>query len=166
MTNSKLLAAELRKTFSYDPETGIFTRIRASNRSKVGDVPRVNSEGYVRIRLCGRMHAAHRLAWLWVNGELPEQDIDHINGVKSDNRIANLRDVGRDINTANIFGPQANNTSGQLGVTRYKRKWRAQISVGGKMKYIGLYATPEDAHKAYLAAKAVHHPESFLVSSL
>jgi hypothetical protein len=166
MTDSNLLAAELRKNFSYDPETGDFTRICASNRSKVGDVPRVNSEGYVRIRLCGRMHAAHRLAWLWVHGSLPERDIDHINGVKSDNRIANLRDVAHAVNTANLIGPQANNTSGQLGVTRYKRKWRAQISVGGKMRYIGLYVTPEDAHKAYLASKATHHPESFLVSGL
>lgn len=164
MTNTESLAAELRKTFTYNPETGVFTRIRASNRSKVGDVPKVNSEGYVRIRLCGRMHAAHRLAWLWVHGTLPEQDIDHINGIKSDNRIANLRDVSHAVNTANLVGPQENNTSGYLGVTRHKGKWRAQISVDGKMRYVGLFASAEEAHQAYLAAKANHHPSSFLVT--
>lgn len=164
MSNIAFLAAQLRRNFNYDPETGLFTRIRASGGAKIGDVPRAGSEGYVRIRLGGKTFGAHRLAWLWVYGELPDRDLDHINGIKSDNRISNLRNVSHAINTANLVGPQENNTSGYLGVTRYKRKWRAQISVNGKMRYIGLFATAEDAHQAYLRTKAIHHPESFLVT--
>lgn len=164
MNNNDLLAAELRKTFSYDPDTGLFERICSSGRAKAGYVPQPNSEGYIRIRLGKKMYAGHRLAWLWVHGNLPDGEIDHINGVKHDNRICNLRDVSHAINAANLVGPQANSTTGHLGVTRYKRKWRAQISVSGKMRYIGLFATPEDAHRAYLAAKAIHHPESHIVA--
>jgi hypothetical protein len=164
MTNTDLIAAELRKNFHFDPEIGVFTRILASGGVKAGDIARPGSDGYVRIRLLGKTYKAHRLAWLWVHGCMPNGDIDHINGVKADNRITNLREASRAVNTANIFGPQVNNTSGHLGVTRYKLKWRAQISVNGKMKYIGLFATPEDAHRAYLAAKAIHHPSSFLVN--
>lgn len=164
MSNIAFLAAELRRNFNYDPETGLFTRIRASGGAKIGDVPSAGSEGYVRIRLCGKTFGAHRLAWLWVYGELPERDLDHINGIKSDNRITNLRDVSHAINTANLVGPQENNTSGYLGVTRHKGKWRAQISVDGKMRYVGLFASAEAAHQAYLDAKATHHPSAFLVT--
>jgi len=164
MSNLEFISAQLRKNFIYDPETGVFTRIRASGGAKIGDTPRPGSEGYVRIRLCSKTYAAHRLAWLWVYGELPAGEIDHINGIKSDNRISNLRDVSHDINTANLVAPQSNNTSGYLGVTRYKKKWRAQISVNGKMRYVGLFATAEEAHQAYLAAKASHHPCAFIVA--
>ncbi len=165
MSNLQSIEAELRKNFSYNPDTGVFTRICASGGAKVGDTPGPGSEGYVRIRLCGKTFGAHRLAWLWVHGELPDGEIDHRNGIKSDNRIENLRDVSHEINTANLVAPQSNNTSGHLGVTRHKGRWRAQISVNGKMRYVGLFATAEAAHQAYLSAKALHHPSAFIVAS-
>lgn len=165
MENIELLAAELRRNFSYDPETGVFERIRALGGAKVGYVPSAGSEGYVRVRLCGRTYGAHRLAWLWVHGELPTGEIDHRNGNKSDNRISNLRDSSHADNTANLVAPQVNNTSGRLGVTRHKNQWRAQISVGGKMKYLGLFKTQDEAYAAYLTAKSLHHPSAYLASA-
>ena len=109
----------------------------------------------------GKTHQAHRIVWQLHNGQIPDGlQIDHINGIKDDNRIENLRlDVNKE-NPQNISEPQCNNTSGYLGVSWNERekKWRAQIMVKGKRKYLGLYDTKEEAYEAYLAAKRDLHP--------
>lgn len=145
---NRITHARLKELLSYDSDTGIFTRrVRTSNRIQVGDVAgTLTNFGYVSITLDRARYQAHRLAWLYVYGRWPAQDIDHINRLKSDNRIANLRDVSRQVNMLNI-DLQTNNTSGVTGVSWHKatNKWRAEITLEGAQKHLGLFDSFDDA---------------------
>ena len=120
----KIIAERVRELLKYDPETGIFTRkIRTAQRHKIGDradflVTSGNSEGYCRVSFDSKRYLAHRVVWLYVHGTWPELDIDHINGNKSDNRLANLREVDRSTNLQNKAHARKDNISGLLGVYR------------------------------------------------
>ena len=120
----------LKKHLDYDPETGIFKwKTANSHRIKVGDVARTpRSDGYIQIKLFNKPYLAHRLAWLYVNGEFPKDHMDHINGVKMDNRIVNLRAVTQAENNRNK-PMRKDNTSGVMGVVWCKRdqKWQVMI---------------------------------------
>lgn len=162
MAKADLTAQLLRELLHYDQETGVFTRIvRTSNRINVGAVAGTRRpDGYLKISLLDSAFLAHRLAWLYVTGDWPKWQIDHINGVRSDNRWANLRDVPPYVNQGNQRVAHAKNkSSGLLGVTwnARKNKWAAQISATGKQIHIGLFDRPEDAHAAYLDAKRRLH---------
>jgi hypothetical protein len=111
--------------------------------------------GYMAIQLHGVRQYAHRLAWCYVYGSWPAGVIDHINGVKDDNRIENLRDVSQRANTQNRAAPKGDNP--YLGVSKKRSKWLAQISDHGKHVRVGLFDTPEEAHAAYVAAKRKLH---------
>lgn len=150
----------LKELLHYCPETGAFTRlIKTSNRIKIGSVA-----GYARpgcrlvISVDGKLYHAHRLAWFWMTGEWPKDQINHINGVRDDNRWDNLREATRSQNQQNRK-VNSNNKSGYMGVSWQRRagKWVAHIKIAGCNRYLGLFTTPEDAHAAYLAAKAEHH---------
>ena len=162
MTDSKqeLTAERLRELLDYDPATGVFTRkVRTTNRIKVGDVAGyLRNDGYIRIKIDGRMHLAHRLAWLYVKGESPPDQIDHRNGIKTDNRIANLRLATHIENMHNRRKPHADNKTGFLGVSPSYGMFQARIGVNGKIKHIGTFPTPEEAHAAYVQAKRQLHP--------
>lgn len=119
-----------------------------------------NHAGYVRIGLGGaksNSYMAHRLAWLYMTGEWPVADIDHINGKRSDNRWVNLRSVSRSVNLQNQRVARSNNNTGLLGVTRTRGGFGAQIAAYGEQRWIGTFQTPEAAHAAYIAAKRVLH---------
>ena len=152
----------LRGLLDYDPDTGIFCwRVSRGNRIKVGAAAgTVSSNGYIVIRVDGTRFKAHRLAWLYTHGVMPTHDIDHLNRVRADNRIANLRDVSRSMNLQNQTRPRTDNTSGYRGVSLHKggKRWKAQIMVNGRKQYIGYFNTAEVAHAAYLAAKLRLHP--------
>jgi hypothetical protein len=94
-----------------------------------------------------------------MTGEWPQGEVDHINGVPSDNRWSNLRDVGRTKNAQNIRKPKSNGQSGFLGVSHRKDtgRYQAFITVERKRKTLGCYATAEAAHAAYLEAKRQLH---------
>ena len=94
---------------------------------------------------------------MYVNGSWPIGEIDHVNGDRGDNRIANLRDVDHKTNSQNERRARAINTSGFLGVSKQGNKWQASIRHGGKQLYLGLFAAKEEAHSAYLAAKRLLH---------
>lgn len=155
-------AARFRQVLSYDPETGEFIRIERQGRMKAGTrVGAINALGYVTVTIDRKRFGAHRLAWFFVHGRWPEGDIDHINGNRADNRIANLRDVSRSQNNQNRRIAQRNNSaSGLLGVYWHKQrqKWRAQIQIDGKSKSLGLFEDKDGARLAYEAAKRVLHP--------
>lgn len=132
----------LKEVFNYCPDTGIFTRLTSKNsRAKAGDISGTKTpDGYLVIRIDYKLFQAHRLAWLYVNGCTPPEDIDHINGFRDDNRIKNLRCVSRAENLRNQK-TRKGNTSGVMGVYWNKKRkvWSAQISIEGKNTYIGSY---------------------------
>ena len=157
---NELTAEKLRMLLHYEPATGIFTRkVRTSTRVKVGDVAGcLNSgDGYLQIRLQSQRYKSHRLAWLYVYGVWPEDQIDHINRIRTDNRISNLREVSHKQNHQNR-SKSSHNTSGHSGVSWYKQKsrWRAQITHNQKDIHLGLFTNLEDAIAARKAAEKLY----------
>jgi hypothetical protein len=154
-----MTADELRNLLVYDPSTGHFTwKQRVAKCIQIGSIAgNTNKIGYVTIGLRKKVYKAHRLAWLYIHGEWPDGLIDHINGDKSDNRLVNLRVVNETGNSENVRKPNKRNKSGFMGVIWFQNKWRANITINRKTKWLGDYATPEEAHAAYLGAKRLHH---------
>ena len=143
-----ITAEKLRELLHYDPATGIFTwKIGSANQVKAGDAAGCpTGNGYLQIRLQSRLYKAHRLAWLYVYGEWPEDQLDHINRNRSDNRISNLRDVTQKQNHQNR-SKSSNNTSGHTGVVWHKQrsKWQAKIMHNKKDISLGLFTNIEEA---------------------
>ena len=96
---------------------------------------------------------------LWITGAWPEHDVDHINGVRNDNRWSNLREVTRTVNIQNQRIAQTRNVAGLLGVSfeKARNKYKAGIVAGGKYHNLGRFNTAEEAHAAYLKAKRELH---------
>jgi hypothetical protein len=156
----ELTAERLRELVHYDPETGIFTRKVDRGGHKAGEVMgALSHRGYMKIGVDMRRYYAHRLAWLYIHGEMPKV-VDHINGNQMDNRIANLRNVDQAANVQNITRKSRNNKSGFLGVSPKRKKWAAQISVNNKTVRLGVYDEKEAAYAAYVDAKRRLHPMS------
>lgn len=156
-----LSVERLREALDYDPETGVFTRKRTSNinpRAQEGMKAGARcSNGYLCVRVDTTRYLSHRLAWFYVYGHWPKE-LDHVNGVKDDNRIANLRKATRSQNMAN--GPrQRNNTSGAKGVCfdRTNAKWMAYVYMNGKMRNLGRFDSLEAAKAARLSAHRKAH---------
>jgi len=136
-----LTQEKLKLLLDYDQETGLFLwgvtlGCRAKKGNRAGGLDRC---GYIEIGINGRQYKAHRLAWLYVYGVWPEF-IDHINHVRDDNRIINLRSVSRQENSKNRK-INHNNTSGVCGVYRYKSsmKWVSLICVDTKLVNLGYF---------------------------
>ena len=157
---AKQITAEQAAEFmAYDPETGALSWKKKPNRNvRLSDpVGSMMPRGYIQVSLLGTKYLAHRIAWLLYYGEWPENLIDHINGDRADNRIANIRDVTQDVNMQNLRGPTALNKVGLLGVRKKRKKFQAQIRLHGATTHIGTFATPEEAHQAYIAVKRKAH---------
>ncbi len=153
---SSLTAERLRELLHYNPETGEFSRrVHLSNRSRASSaVGNKHSSGYIIICVDGSPRRAHRLAWLYVYGEWPNEQIDHINGIRHDNRISNLRDVTAFENKQNRKLPQK--PGRMLGAALHKAtgRWSSQMTVNYKKIHLGYFKTEMEAHLAYVAAKA------------
>ena len=145
---------------SYCPETGIFTWVTPfSHRVAKGDIAGwKNDSGYVLISINGVKTRAHRLAWRIMFGYWPSQQIDHINGIRDDNRIINLREATDAQNRQNM-AKRTDNKSGFIGVyyAKWANSWRAEIRVNGKRHKLGYFDTPQSAHEAYVKAKKELH---------
>ena len=162
-----ILHHELLQLVRFNKRTGVF-RWKVSVRSRGGltqigaPVGHLGQNGYIRIILRGREYPAHRLAWFYVHGVWPAQDIDHRNGVRHDNRIANLRDVSDVVNQQNRRQAASNCRSKLLGAwpasnPKASKPWRSAIKVGAEMRFLGYFDTEVLAHAAYIRAKRKFH---------
>ena len=154
-----LTQEQLKELLSYDADTGIFVRLKSSGGQGIGSIAGgISPKGYIRIQMARKQYGAHRLAFLYMTGEFPVDQVDHINGVKDDNRWLNLRQATGSQNMSNQGRP-ITNTSGFKGVSWKKRdkKWKAQIMHMNRAIYLGYFTTPEAAHQAYVeAAEKLH----------
>lgn len=148
----------LKELFDYDPETGALLRrisVGKGNRWRKGTIAgHISKQGYGRVRVEGRMYLIHRLVWLWHKGYLPENDIDHIDRDKTNNRIENLREVSKSCNLQNTGNP-ANNTSGVKGISwwKSKEKWRVRMYIHKKDNFIKYCVDFDEAVLHRLAAE-------------
>ncbi|MEI2684259.1 HNH endonuclease [Erwinia aphidicola] len=151
----KELIGQMKSLLDFDPQTGVFTwKVTRNHLSRAGTVAGCNSSnGYIRIHILGRTYHAHRLAWIFQYNETSSLDIDHIDGNKKNNRIANLRLATRSQNNHNA-PPNRKNTSGYRGVyfNKNAKKWMAMIIYKGERMYLGYHHTPELAAMAYQEA--------------
>lgn len=150
---------QLKHLLDYDPGTGVFHwKVASGKAAKGGAAGYKDPHGYIIIRSRGRAYKAHRLAWLFVKGTWPKEQIDHANGVREDNRIENLRECSGLENQQNRKRNR-NNTSGYMGVSFKKKEgmFYASIRHTGKNLHLGAYKTAEAASEAYKAAKRALH---------
>lgn len=158
---------QLREAVDYNPETGEFTWRRRPDRSVQWNGRHAGKQtgwrdhnGYIIVNINDRHWRAHRLAWLYMMGEWPEHDIDHINGDPQDNRLVNLRAATRSQNSGN-GRKHKDNTSGFKGAYWNARRhmWLAQIMVARRVYNLGYYTSAEAAHAAYCTAARRLHGE-------
>ena len=150
---------ELTDIIYYNPDTGIFTwKISPSASIKAGEIAGSIYDGYVRIMIRGRNYRAHRLAYFYMTGEHPKEQVDHINGIRNDNRWSNIRECYQNENQQNRK-KLTNNTSGYIGVSWNTKiqKWHARIGHCKKIIHLGFFDTAEEAYEAYLNAKSKYH---------
>lgn len=172
MAKDDLTAQQVRELFYYNSATGEFVartraphmfrsaafahawNLRFAHKTAGGN----SGNGYRHISIFGSKYYAHRLAWAITYGEWPALCLDHINGNKTDNRIANLRLASVELNNRNRRNIRKDSASGVMGVRKNRRKFIAYLCVNGRQVFLGSFKTTEEAHAAYLAGKDVHHP--------
>lgn len=150
----------LKEVLHYDPESGIFRWLVAMGRNRPGDVAgTLRSDGYVRIQIFGERRYAAHWAFLYMTGRLPDDEVDHIDRVRSNNAWGNLRPASKSQNCVNRLEPARK--SGLLkGVTRYGTgRFRAQINACGRVRHLGIFDTETEAHAAYVSAARFFHGE-------
>lgn len=174
--NMKTLTIDyLKECIEYNPEVGTMVwkeRPRKHFRTKVGwlrantqcagkSAGCMDAKGYSRIRISNNLHHAHRLAWLLIHGVWPVKHIDHVNGNKWDNRIANLREatVSQNMRNSRI---RKDNLTGVKNVRQDKRKcgsWHTTLRIDGKNKHLGSFSTKEAAEECVRKARVLHYGE-------
>ena len=142
----------------YDENSGDFYWL-ASGPGRKMDAPAGadNGQGYIHIGIRGFSYRAHRLAFLYMTGAWPSDQVDHVNGIRPDNKWSNLRNISGKDNTHNQRLPHKHNSTGFLGVKPSRSRFTATINLDGKRKHLGVFKTAEKAHEAYLAAKRQLH---------
>lgn len=162
MATNILTVEYVRSRVNYDEFTGHFSHITSfGSRFSAGDRADTPGHcgltGYRLINLLSKKYLAHRVAWLCKYGRWPDGVIDHIDGNKGNNAIANLRDVSHRKNIENQRRPSKRSATGYLGVFHCNGRYRARINVNAKMIHLGMYDTPEAASAAYISAKRRLH---------
>lgn len=174
MANSAPISVDrLRQFLRYDPECGfLYWRARPSEHFKSnGSCKTWNKRfantragnstrhGYIDISISGRHYYAHRVALALLTGKWPTGQVDHINGVRNDNRSVNLREVSSLENSKNVR-KRVDNSSGVVGVNRHGRRWKASIKCEGSQIHLGCFDTIEEAGAARKGAERAlgYHP--------
>jgi len=160
MAKTNLTPEYLHQLFSYDPHDGLlYRKERRNSQTPIGSIAGyLSNNGYICVGIDWKYYKAHRIIWAMTTGAWPKGQIDHINGIRSDNRLCNLRDASKSLNAQNLRRPRKDNRLGLLGVHKQRNSFIADISIDGKGIYLGSFATPELAHVAYLEAKRKLHP--------
>lgn len=142
---------------SYDPETGFVSWVAGARKGQRAGC--VGSLGYREIKFRGRRLLEHRVAWFIYYGQWPKKHLDHADGDRANNKLANLREATKSQNRHNTI--RVRNGSGYMGVCWNKKegKWQASIGVNRRKIYLGLYDDPEEAGKAYREAAKKHFGE-------
>lgn len=164
--SSELTAERLRQLFFYDPVVGVFIRkVTVVHNARAGDFAgSPDKHGYLTIRIDGKSYKAHRLAWLHEHGVWPDGDIDHENRIKSHNAIKNLRPAEDCENLWNTT-VRSDNQVRLKGVHVHKVKgvptglYRVRIRTEGRVRQVGYFKSPEEAHEAYRHAANQDHGE-------
>lgn len=154
----------LKKVICYDPDTGIFTwRVTRPGAiaGRVAGCERTGT-GYIRIRVDYKLYQAHRLAVLYMEGVWPEHEVDHINGIKTDNAWDNIRKCTQSENLKNLK-MNSRNKSGYKGVSWNKRmnKWQVQAVLNRETFYLGHYSDVHEAGRVYDRFARKHHGEFY-----
>ena len=156
--NDAVLKTVVNELMAYNPETGEFTYLKSNKRRLVGGkVGSLRTDGYYEVTINYSRYRLHRLAWFLTYGTMPSKHIDHINGNRSDNRIANLREATVSENLQNQKKATTRNKLGVLGVSYKKGAYEPKIRVNGKDLYLGRFQSIKEASAAYIKAKRLHH---------
>lgn len=152
-----ITAEKLRSIFNYDQETGIFARKNGAPSGSISD------QGYVRIKIQDKSYQAHRLAWLYVTGNDPVDQIDHIDGDRLNNKFRNLREASRLQNNHNsVSKSYVNDLPRGVAIAHPSGRFKAYIRTDGKQRHLGTFDTPEEASEFYkLAADMLHGEFAF-----
>lgn len=145
----------------YEPETGLlFWKVRKRGRKMNRPVGVENTNGYLQIRIDRARVTSHRVIWLLSTGKWPNNEIDHINRKRTDNRLKNLREATRSENLRNATISKRN-TSGVIGVSfrKRERKWQGRMMVEGIEMFLGYFRNFNDAKKARLDAEKKYFKE-------
>lgn len=134
---------ELASLFNYDKGSGILTWKKTCRAAGTF------YHGYLKVSISRKRYYVHRVAWAVATGAWPKGTIDHIDLNRANNKFDNLRDVSHSLNMRNCHA-RVTNKCGLKGVSPKGKRFRAQISVGGKSRVVGVYDTPEEAHEAYI----------------
>lgn len=161
-TQPTLCAEQVRLLLDYNVETGELRWTAAASKGRLTQrvAGSMTANGYRQVKIGRSMYLAHRLAWLIVHGEWPDGQIDHINGNRADNSLGNLRVLTHSQNKQNIAVTGTKSRSGLMGAvyvpgsSRRRERWESRIKVNGVSRHLGRYASPEEAHAAYMRAKA------------
>jgi hypothetical protein len=148
---------KLKEIITYDPKTGFIKWRKPGKWAKPINVTDgcIKPNRYISLKIEGKNYLAHRLAFLFMTGKFPKNEIDHCNGNPSDNRWANLRPATRQENRFNIKAKGFTFIEG-------RNRYRAQIGINGEQINLGYFKTKEEAHAAYLKAKPKYHGKEFL----
>lgn len=143
-------------------EGKLFWKISPRPQTKIGDAAGcLDNRGYLVVGWKGKSYRVHRIVYEMAHGTISDShQVDHVNGLKTDSRVDNLRLATQSQNNWNSCKPK-NNTSGLKGVcwNKHAQKWAAQIKIFGKKKFLGYFATKEDAYQARLEAEKFYHGE-------
>ena len=158
--STKLTQARLKEVLHYDPETGVFTWLeKPARRISVGSIAGTcRFDGHITVKVFHGRYLAHRLAWFYVHGRWPVDQIDHVDGNPGNNGIVNLRECTTAENHQNR-GVLKGQEPGHVGTCWHPKlgKWSARIKVRGRTQHLGVFKVREEAHKVYLAAKSELH---------